>query len=100
MRKGKQVRERWLSILDPKINQRQWTVEEEISFIRKWLLMGNKWKQISDHMGGRCESQCKNRFKLILRREHVKESQSETELRQMIKHKILKNLIAQRNKDM
>lgn len=92
MRKGKQVRERWLSILDPMINQNKWSAAEEYSFLRHWLRLGNKWKGISEQLSGRCESQCKNRFKLILRREGIKEVASDKELRDVIKRRILKGL--------
>jgi hypothetical protein len=34
-----------------------------------WLARGSKWREIAMLIDGRTESQVKNRFKLILRRE-------------------------------
>jgi hypothetical protein len=70
-RNGKQCRERWLTALDPSINKKQWSLKEDIDFLEKWLAVGNKWREIANLIEGRTESQVKNRFKLILRREHI-----------------------------
>jgi hypothetical protein len=66
-RNGKQCRERWLNALDPAINKGSWSNNDDIDFLKKWLKIGNKWKEIADQTPGRTESQVKNRFKLILR---------------------------------
>lgn len=70
-RNGKQCRERWLTALDPTINKKQWSQPEDLDFLEKWLKVGNKWREIANLIEGRTESQVKNRFKLILRREHI-----------------------------
>ena len=70
-RNGKQCRERWLTALDPSINKKQWSLQEDVDFLEKWLDVGNKWREIANLIEGRTESQVKNRFKLILRREHI-----------------------------
>lgn len=71
LRNGKQCRERWLTALDPSINKSQWSLQEDRDFLEQWLTLGNKWREISYLIEGRTESQVKNRFKLILRREHI-----------------------------
>lgn len=58
-----------MSALDPSINKTTWTLQNDLEFLEKWLLIGNKWKEISTQIEGRTESQLKNRFKLLLRRE-------------------------------
>lgn len=70
-RNGKQCRERWLTALDPSIKKSQWTLREDQEFLEQWLKLGNKWREIANIIEGRTESQVKNRFKLILRREHI-----------------------------
>jgi len=69
IRNGKQCRERWLTALDPSINKARWGAAEDVEFLEKWLVYGNKWRDIATMINGRTESQVKNRFKLILRRE-------------------------------
>jgi hypothetical protein len=93
LRKGKQCRERWMCTLDPAIRRGEWTVREEISFLRKWLKLGNCWKKIANITEDRGESQCKNRFKLILRREGLEDIANDyTQLKLIIKTNVLKRL--------
>jgi len=73
-RNGKQCRERWLTAIDPTIKKSQWTLKEDQQFLEQWLKHGNKWREIANIMSGRTESQVKNRFKLILRREHIQQT--------------------------
>jgi hypothetical protein len=47
-RNGKQCRERWLNALDPEINKGHWSISNDIEFLKKWLKIGNKWKEIAD----------------------------------------------------
>ena len=78
-RNGKQCRERWLTALDPSINKKQWSLQEDVDFLEKWLDVGNKWREIANLIEGRTESQVKNRFKLILRREHIQQKNYDPE---------------------
>jgi hypothetical protein len=73
-RNGKQCRERWITSLDPSINKSQWSMKEDIEFLELWINLGNKWREIANMIDGRTESQIKNRFKLLLRREHIQQS--------------------------
>eukprot|EP00924_Labyrinthula_sp_SR-Ha-C_P013944 augustus_masked-scaffold_5-processed-gene-18.13-mRNA-1 protein AED:0.30 eAED:0.34 QI:0/-1/0/1/-1/1/1/0/615 len=61
-RLGKQVRERWINHLDPKLNHAEWSVEEDIILFTLQREHGNKWKVISECMNGRSENAVKNRF--------------------------------------
>lgn len=78
-RNGKQCRERWLTALDPSINKSQWSLKEDLEFLEKWLRVGNRWREIANLIEGRTESQVKNRFKLILRREHIQQNSTDPE---------------------
>lgn len=61
-RTGKQIRDRYLSKLDPTISERQWTMEEDQLLVYYWRQFGNKWAEIAKHMEGRTESMVKNRY--------------------------------------
>jgi hypothetical protein len=65
--------------LDPSINKSQWSLKEDVDFLEKWLRVGNKWREIANLIFGRTESQVKNRFKLILRREHIQQNNTDPE---------------------
>lgn len=94
LRKGKQCRERWHCALNPFIKRGAWKKTEEIKLLRKWLNIGNYWKNIADSMGsGRDESQCKNKFKQILRRlDMINLLTQEDQLRVAIKSKAIQIL--------
>lgn len=92
-RNGKQCRERWLNALNPTIKKSDWTVEEDIDFLKKWLKMGNQWKSIADLIQGRTESQVKNRFKLIMRHNGLEKVKADYNLvKQKVQTSILKHL--------
>ena len=65
--------------MDPSINKKQWSLREDVDFLEKWLAVGNKWREIANLIDGRTESQVKNRFKLILRREHIQQNNYDPE---------------------
>lgn len=92
-RNGKQCRERWLTALDPSINKAQWTIKDDIDFLEKWIQYGNQWREVAKLIDGRTESQVKNRFKLILRRDHIQQKTCDPEeLKNKIVPQILENL--------
>jgi hypothetical protein len=66
-RKGKQLRERWLNHLDPKLSKIDWKVEEEWYLFLYQKLLGNKWATISKIFTNRSENSCKNHFNIILK---------------------------------
>jgi len=60
--KGKQVRDRYINILDPEINKGLWTVEEDKIIIKEYNTIGPKWSRISQKLKGRPENMVKNRW--------------------------------------
>ena len=61
-RTGKQIRERYLNKLDPKINRKRFTQEDDQKIVELYLEKGPKWKEISTNFEGRPENMIKNRF--------------------------------------
>jgi myb proto-oncogene protein len=59
---GKQIRERFINKLDPKINRDDWTDEEDRRIITLYSEIGRRWSEISKHLPGRPENKVKNRF--------------------------------------
>lgn len=72
-RSGKQCRERWITVLDPKVNHDSWTPEEDALLLKFQKGVGNKWSCIADMLPGRTAVSVKNRFKFLVRRQTKKE---------------------------
>ncbi len=50
---GKQIRERFINKLDPKIKKEDWTDEEDRKIIELFSQIGRKWSEISKFLPGR-----------------------------------------------
>lgn len=61
-RNGKQIRDRYLNVLDPKINKKKFTEEEDLAILTRYLSNGPKWKDISNFLTFRTADLVKNRF--------------------------------------
>jgi hypothetical protein len=64
-RSGKQCRERWINWLDPKLNQENWTPEEDEILLYKQKECGNCWAKIARFLPGRSANGSKNRWRWI-----------------------------------
>jgi len=71
-RTAKQIRERYMNILDRNINKFKWSEEEDNLLIKYYNLYGAKWVKISKFLPGRPENSVKNRF-----HSHLKKTFSE-----------------------
>ena len=67
-RSGKQCRERWYNQLNPSIQKKNWTKEEENILFSKHMLLGNKWSDIGSYLPGRTLNDIKNHFYSKLRK--------------------------------
>jgi hypothetical protein len=61
-RNGKQIRDRFINVLDPQIKKGRFTEEEDSNLIRLYMFYGSKWASISKFFPNRTADMIKNRF--------------------------------------
>jgi hypothetical protein len=68
-RTARQVRERWMNYLDPSVNTRAWTPEEEVVLQNLVAQHGPKWSKMVQQLENRSDIAIKNHYQLMQRRQ-------------------------------
>ncbi len=99
-RSGKQIRDRFLNALDPKIIKDKFTIEEDKRIIELYTKYGTAWSKIAKSFKGRTGDMIKNRFYSSLRRKIHSFDQYRVKLnKNTSKKKIKKDNLKQENNE-
>lgn len=71
-RTNKQIRDRYINVLDPKLNKAKFSEEEDNLIIKLYETIGCKWSEMQSYFTNRTPDNIKNRFYSSLRKKFFK----------------------------
>ncbi|CAD8110790.1 unnamed protein product [Paramecium sonneborni] len=95
IRTPKQVRERWMNYLNPKLKKTNWSQQEDLQLLNMVVKNGKRWSLISSLLDGRTENQVKNRFKSLIQKIYKDEDNDDIEELEAIKEYLNKQNVLQ-----
>lgn len=99
MLKVKSCRLRWFNQLDPTVNKKAFTDEEEEKLLAAHEQFGNKWTKIAALFNGRTDNAVKNQWHILMRRKLKKQSNAKTRKRRTPKELTAANDITEAEKN-
>jgi hypothetical protein len=75
-RNGKQIRDRFINILDPEIKKGKFTDEEDDKLIKLYMKNGPRWAYISNFFPNRTADMIKNRFHSSIKKNYFSQIQN------------------------
>ena len=76
-RNVRQCKDRWNYYLSPNVNNTEWTKEEDELLLEKYKEYGTKWSTIAKFFNNRTNTNVKNRYLAMMRKEEKNKMQQE-----------------------
>lgn len=86
-RNGKQIRDRFINVLDPEIKKGKFTEEEDLALVQLFRSLGPKWATISKFFPNRTADMIKNRFHSSIKKRIPEDIEAGAQITRLIKEK-------------
>lgn len=70
-RNADQCNQHWHRVINPKITKKKWSTEEDELLLKRTQVYGESaWKKVAEEIVGRTDTQCRHRFKMLLKKKN------------------------------